>query len=68
MRHILIVFSQDKGAMGRFADQIEKEFELDDSVLAPTGKKKAMLLDAAGKMGDFEFLQHLLERAAILVK
>ena len=68
MAGCFIAFSHDVEAMQKFADHVQKEFELDDSVLLPTGEKKARLLDAAGKPDDSEFLQHLLERAAILVK
>ena len=67
-----IALSKDRVALEKFAQYVAQEFELNDSVLEPTGTKKAKLakiLDIAhGKISDIEFVQFLLERAAILVK
>jgi tRNA threonylcarbamoyladenosine modification (KEOPS) complex Cgi121 subunit/molybdopterin converting factor small subunit len=66
----IIAFSHDAGALRQFADQARKELEVDDSVVKPSLKKKKLLAGQLGlpQAGDPEFLQHLLERAAILVK
>jgi tRNA threonylcarbamoyladenosine modification (KEOPS) complex Cgi121 subunit/molybdopterin converting factor small subunit len=66
-----IAFSEDDGALHKFSDRIRNEFEVDDSVLEPSKEKKARLAGLLGikiKLDDGEFLQYLLERAAILVK
>lgn len=66
-----IAFSKDKPALEKFGKHLAKEFELDDSVLSPDKTKKARLEKTLGvrpKMHDGEFLDFLLERAAILVK
>ena len=67
-----IAFSNDAGALRRFGEYLAKEFELDDSVLSPTRAKKARLAKTLGvrpaKISDGEFLDFLLERAAILVR
>ncbi len=67
----IIAFSQDKEALHKFSDKTKGEFEVDASMLEPTKQKKARLARLLGlkaKFGDTEFLQYLLERAAILVK
>jgi tRNA threonylcarbamoyladenosine modification (KEOPS) complex Cgi121 subunit len=66
-----VAFSEDSVALRRFSDQISKEFKVDDSVFEPGREKKARLAGVLGmntKFDDCEFLQYLLERAAILVK
>jgi tRNA threonylcarbamoyladenosine modification (KEOPS) complex Cgi121 subunit/molybdopterin converting factor small subunit len=66
-----IAFSPDAQALKKFGEQISQEFELDDSVILPSGEKKKALAKTTGispKAGDGEFLDLLLERAAILVK
>lgn len=66
-----IAFSENSDALHQFSDMIKNDFEVDDSVLEPSKEKKARLTDMLGimaKLGDREFLQYLLERAAILVK
>lgn len=66
-----VAFSQKNEALLRFVDNIRNEFEVDDSVLEPTVKKKtqlASLLGAPAELDDSEFLQYLVERAAILLK
>jgi tRNA threonylcarbamoyladenosine modification (KEOPS) complex Cgi121 subunit len=67
----LIAFSNDAPALQRFSEQARSEFEVDDSVLAQSKEKKSKLagnFEAAAKFDDSEFLQYLLEKAAILVK
>jgi len=67
----LVAFSPNKGALDRFSKKVRNEFQGDDSVLAPDKEKKsrlATLLGAYAKFDDAEFLQYLLERAAIMVK
>jgi tRNA threonylcarbamoyladenosine modification (KEOPS) complex Cgi121 subunit/molybdopterin converting factor small subunit len=68
----LIAFSNDASALQRFSDQARNEFEVDDSVLVQSKEKKSKLAGnfgaAAAKFDDSEFLQYLLEKAAILVK
>lgn len=67
-----IAFSKDAGALKKFGEHLAQEFELDDSVLAPAATKKtrlAMMLEIPpAKIPDKEFLDFLLERAAILVR
>lgn len=66
-----IAFSENGEALRQFSGRIRDEFETDDSVLNPTADKKARLAGMLGtkaKFDDGEFLQYLLERAAILVK
>ncbi|MEO9362755.1 MAG: KEOPS complex subunit Cgi121 [Nitrososphaera sp.] len=66
-----IAFSADAQALKRFGERISQEFALDDSVILPSGEKKKALGKATGispKASDGEFLDLLLERAAILVK
>ena len=67
----LIAFSQNKEELDRFSDKVRNEFQEDDSVLAPDKEKKSLLASLLGtnaKFDDAEFLQYLLERAAIMVK
>lgn len=66
-----VALSQDRKELRRFSDRIKGQFEVHDSVLEPSKQKKTMLAGVLGlkaKFDDSEFLQHLLERAAILVK
>ena len=71
-----IAFSQDGTAVRRFEDYAMKNFELDDSLLHPTKQKRARLSellsittdDDGDRFSESQFLQYLLERAAILVK
>jgi tRNA threonylcarbamoyladenosine modification (KEOPS) complex Cgi121 subunit/molybdopterin converting factor small subunit len=66
-----IAFSENGEALRRFSDKIKNEFEADDAVLEQGKEKKARLAGLLGtkaEIGDDEFLQYLLERAAILVK
>lgn len=74
-----IAFSQDGRAVRRFEDYAKKNFELDDSLLHPTKQKRARLSellsittdnddDDDDGFSESQFLQYLLERAAILVK
>lgn len=66
-----IAFSTNSEALGQFVEQVMDEFETDDSVLDSNVKKKvrlAKVLDMNLKYRDDEFLQYLLERAAIIVK
>jgi tRNA threonylcarbamoyladenosine modification (KEOPS) complex Cgi121 subunit/molybdopterin converting factor small subunit len=66
-----IAISQDGEELRRFSDRIEHDFEIDYSVLDPSGQKRTALagiLELKAKFDDGEFLQYLLERAAILVK
>ncbi len=67
-----IAFSKDKRALEKFGEHIAKEFELDDSVLSPTGPKEARIAKALGiaeaRMHDGGFLDFVLERGAILVR
>jgi tRNA threonylcarbamoyladenosine modification (KEOPS) complex Cgi121 subunit/molybdopterin converting factor small subunit len=67
----LVAFSEDSKVLCRFSDQVSSEFKVDDSVFEPGREKKVRLACVLGmnaKFGDGEFLQYLLERAAILVK
>lgn len=69
-----IAFSQDGTAVRRFEDYATKNFELDDSLLHPTKHKRARLSELLSittdddRFSESQFLQYLLERAAILVK
>jgi tRNA threonylcarbamoyladenosine modification (KEOPS) complex Cgi121 subunit/molybdopterin converting factor small subunit len=66
-----IAFSSDSNALRRFSDLISSGFKIDDSVLEPSSEKRTRLagmLGMSAKLDDREFLQYLLERAAILVK
>ena len=66
-----IAFSKDKPALEKFGEHLAREFELNDSVLSPNKSKKTRLEKMLGvkpKMDNGQFLDFLLERAAILVK
>ncbi|MEP0825512.1 MAG: MoaD/ThiS family protein [Nitrososphaera sp.] len=66
-----VAFSQDAKVLKRFSDRILSEFRVDASVLEPSVQKKSRLselLKIKTEFNDHEFLQYLLERAAILVK
>jgi tRNA threonylcarbamoyladenosine modification (KEOPS) complex Cgi121 subunit/molybdopterin converting factor small subunit len=69
-----IAFSQDGTAVRRFEDYATKNFELDDSLLHPTKQKRARLSELLSittdddRFSESQFLEYLLERAAILVK
>src|ERR687891_209674 len=66
-----IAFSQDSESIRQFVRQIKSEFDLNDSVLKPSEDKRIRLASMLGlttKFYDSEFLQYLLERAAILVR
>lgn len=67
-----IAFSKNSEALAKFGEYIADRLELDDSFLFPTSSKKARLAKILGltpaKMSNGEFLDYLLERAAILVK
>jgi tRNA threonylcarbamoyladenosine modification (KEOPS) complex Cgi121 subunit/molybdopterin converting factor small subunit len=66
-----VAISQDREVLHRFYENIKGEFEVDDSVLEPSARKKAALAGILGlktKFSDSEFLEYLLERAAIVAK
>jgi tRNA threonylcarbamoyladenosine modification (KEOPS) complex Cgi121 subunit/molybdopterin converting factor small subunit len=66
-----IAFSQDIESILQFERQIKSEFDLNDSVLKPSEDKRIQLASMLGfttKLDDSEFLQYLLEKAAILVR
>ncbi len=66
-----IAFGEDPVAGMRFEDAIKASFALDDSVLLPTRKKKALLakrMAIRAEIPDHEFLNYLVEGAAILTK
>lgn len=67
-----IALSQDNAALEQFASFVKDNFETDDSVVMPTKEKRmklsSMLGISAGRFDEKEFLQYLVERAAILVK
>lgn len=66
-----IAFSKDKPALEKFGESLAKEFKLDNSVLSSNKSKKARLEKMLGVRPTIqagEFLDFLLERAAILVK
>jgi hypothetical protein len=64
-----IAFSQYSQSIHEFERQIKNKFDLNDFVLKPSEDKRIRL---AGMLGftatfdDSEFLQHLLEKAAIV--
>jgi sulfur-carrier protein len=65
-----IAFSQDNEALHQFEKWIKSEFDLNNSVLKPNEDKRirlASLLGSPAKLDNGEFLQYLLERAAILI-
>lgn len=66
-----IAFSQDSKSILQFKRQIKSEFDLNDSVLKPSVDKRIRLASMLGfttNLDDSEFLQYLLEKAAILVR
>ena len=66
-----IAFSQDIESIHQFERQIKSEFDLNDSVLKPSEDKRSRLASMLGfttKLDNSEFLQYLLEKAAILVR
>jgi tRNA threonylcarbamoyladenosine modification (KEOPS) complex Cgi121 subunit len=66
-----IAFSQDSESIHQFERQIRSEFDLNDFVLKPNEDKKIRLASMLGlttKLDDSEFLQYLLEKAAILIR
>jgi sulfur-carrier protein len=66
-----IAFSQDSESLRQFESQIKSEFDLNDSVLKPSKEKRIRLASMLGFLNEFndsEFLQYLLEKAAILIK
>lgn len=66
-----IAFSQDGESLRQFERQIKSEFDLNDSVLKPSEDKRIRLASMLGfttKLDDSEFLQYLLEKAAILIR
>ncbi len=66
-----IAFSQDSESILQFERQIKSEFDLNDSVLKPSADKRIQLASMLGfttNLDDSEFLQYLLEKAAILVR
>lgn len=65
-----VAFSQDSEALHQFVEWTKSEFDLDDSVLEPNEDKKthlASMLGCPAKLNNDEFLQYLLEKAAILI-
>ena len=66
-----IAFSQDSESLRQFESQLKSEFDLNDSVLNPSEDKRIRLASMLGfptKLDDSEFLQYLLEKAAILIR
>ena len=66
-----IAFSQDSESLRQFESQIKSEFDLNDSVLKPSKDKRIRLANMLGfpnELNYSEFLQYLLEKAAILIK
>ncbi len=66
-----IAFSQDSESLRQFESQIKSEFDLNDSVLKPSKDKRIRLASMLGfpnELNYSEFLQYLLEKAAILIK
>jgi tRNA threonylcarbamoyladenosine modification (KEOPS) complex Cgi121 subunit/molybdopterin converting factor small subunit len=65
-----IAFSQDSEALRQLEEWVKSEFDLNDSVLKPNKDKRirlASLLGSPAKLDNDEFLQYLLEKAAILI-
>lgn len=65
-----IAFSQDNEALRQFEQWIKSEFDLNNSVLKPNEDKRIRLVSFLGspaKLDNSEFLQYLLEKAAILI-
>jgi len=67
-----IALSQNNTALEQFASFVKDNFKTDDSVVRPTKEKRmklsGMLGITADRFDEREFLQYLVERAAILVK
>jgi sulfur-carrier protein len=66
-----IAFSQDSESLRQFESQIKSEFDLNDFLLKPSKEKKirlASMLGIPNELNYSEFLQYLLEKAAILIK
>src|SRR5918997_4806236 len=66
-----IAFSQDSESLRQFESQLKSEFDLNDSVLKRSEDKRIRLASMLGfiiKLDNGEFLQYLLEKAAILVR
>jgi tRNA threonylcarbamoyladenosine modification (KEOPS) complex Cgi121 subunit/molybdopterin converting factor small subunit len=66
-----IAFSDNRESLYQFQIGIKIQFELNELVLRPDKKKKAWLASMLGlttKLNDGEFLQYLLEKAAIMVQ
>jgi tRNA threonylcarbamoyladenosine modification (KEOPS) complex Cgi121 subunit/molybdopterin converting factor small subunit len=67
-----IALSQDNAALQQFASFVKGNFRTDDSVVRPTKEKRMSLSDmlgiSAGRFDEKEFLQYIVEKAAILVK
>jgi molybdopterin converting factor small subunit/tRNA threonylcarbamoyladenosine modification (KEOPS) complex Cgi121 subunit len=66
-----IAFSHDIQSIRQFERQIKSEFDLNDSVLKRSEDKRIRLASMLGfiiKLDNGEFLQYLLEKAAILVR
>jgi tRNA threonylcarbamoyladenosine modification (KEOPS) complex Cgi121 subunit len=66
-----VAFSQDSESLHQFERQIKSEFDLNDSVLKPSEDKRIRLASMLGfttELDDSEFLQYLLEKAAILIR
>lgn len=66
-----IAFSQASESLDQFESQIKSEFTLNDSVLKPSEDKRIWLAGMLGfptKLSDSEFLQYLLEKAAIMIR
>jgi tRNA threonylcarbamoyladenosine modification (KEOPS) complex Cgi121 subunit/molybdopterin converting factor small subunit len=66
----IIAFSQDNEALRQFEEWIKSEFTLNDSVLKPDEDKRirlASMLGCPAKLDNGEFLQYLLEKAALVI-
>jgi tRNA threonylcarbamoyladenosine modification (KEOPS) complex Cgi121 subunit/molybdopterin converting factor small subunit len=67
-----IAISQNNAALQQFVSFIKDNFGTDDSVIGQSNEKQInlsrMLGISTGRFNEFEFLQYLVERAAILVK
>jgi tRNA threonylcarbamoyladenosine modification (KEOPS) complex Cgi121 subunit len=65
-----IAFSQYNEVLRQFEQWIKSEFDLNNSVLMPNEDKRirlGTLLGSHAKFDNSEFLQYLLEKAAILI-
>ena len=63
-----IAFSKEGDPVRRLGERLAQEFALDDSVIGQDGKKRAALAKQLGIKAADEFVEPLLERAAILVR